>query len=54
MLFGKMRKNIKSEKLLQIMCLQSQEFEKFSQDEPSAKRYILTIVKMYGDVATLT
>jgi hypothetical protein len=55
LLFGKIWKNVKREKLLQIMCFQSQVLEFFAYDEP-LRRYTLYIInnKCYGDVATLT
>jgi hypothetical protein len=49
------RENMKREKLLQIMCFQSQVLGFFSLDEP-LRRCTLYIIgsKNYGDVATLT
>jgi hypothetical protein len=48
-------KNVKREKLLQIICFQSQVFEFFTQAEP-LRHYTLdtSVTKCYGDVAMLT
>jgi hypothetical protein len=53
LLFGKIQKNVKREKLLQIMCFQSQVFKFFTWDE-LLQCYTLYIInsKTYIDVAT--
>jgi hypothetical protein len=43
MLFGKYRKNVNTETLLQFMCFQSQVLEFFTSDEP-LRRYTLYII----------
>jgi hypothetical protein len=50
-----MWKNLKTGKLLQIMCFQSQVFEFCTQNE-ALRRYTLdtSVIKCYGDVAMLT
>jgi hypothetical protein len=52
---AKYGKNVKREKLLQIMSFQSQVFEFCTQGEP-LRRYTLdtSVIKCYSDVAVLT
>jgi hypothetical protein len=54
-LFGKIRKDVKREKLMKITCFQSQMLGFFTYDKP-LRRYTLYIInsKYYGDVAMLT
>jgi hypothetical protein len=54
-LFGKIWKNVKREKLLQIMCFQSQVFEFCASDEPlQCYTLDMSVIKCHGDVAMLT
>jgi hypothetical protein len=54
-LFGKIRKNVKRDKLLQIMCFKSPQVLKFFSLDEQLRRYTLYAInsKSYGDVAML-